>query len=73
MAYDAANRMITFNGEEVIYDCENIRISKETSYYTEEYVTDTVYTMSQVMIVERTYKTEEGAEETQLNTETTRY
>ena len=104
MTYDAANRMITYNGEEVIYDadgnmtygpvdgemtelsydsrnrlvqagdisytydCENIRISKETPYYHEEYVTDTVYTMSRVLIAERTYKTEEG-EETQLNTE----
>ncbi len=104
MTYDAANRMITYNGEEVIYDadgnmtygpvdgemtelsydsrnrlvqagdisytydCENIRISKETPYYSEEYVTDTVYTMSRVLIAERTYKTEEG-EETQLNTE----
>ncbi|MBP3620458.1 MAG: hypothetical protein J6J16_01710, partial [Lachnospiraceae bacterium] len=92
MTYDESNRMLTYNGEEVLYDedgnmvygpldgemvtftydcrnrlvragdttyeydAEDVRIAVETSEYREEYVTDSVTTLSRVLEVERVYK-----------------
>ncbi len=56
MTYDKSNRMVTYNGEEILYDADDVRIAVETPEYRDEYVTDSVTALSRVLEVERTYK-----------------
>ena len=67
MTYDKANRLTTYNGEEVTYDAEGNRsaqVNTETGIRT-EYVVDTVSQLSQVIMA-----TETGSGNTKVTTYT---
>ena len=53
--YDCRNRLIQAGDEEYTYDAEGVRLNTITSDYKEEYITDSVGSLSRVLEVSRTY------------------
>ena len=62
MEYDCRNRLIRAGDVTYTYDAENIRIATEAPDYVEEYVTDSVGQLSQILVIERIYKNETKTE-----------